>query len=368
LKPIRNSKISFILPNLGGGGAEKVYLNLAEALIEKGFKVQFVLLEEKGELLSFLPRGATIYALNIKRFRNSIYPLVKYFKHENPDIILTSLWPLTSASVFAWILAGRRGKLFLAEHSNLTHTYIKTKKESYFYLKLIINITYRFATGVIGVSKGVMDDLVYLGNLDHSKTKVIYNPVIKFNAPSLNEDPKIPDFWKDCSYKILAIGRFIYQKDHKSLISAFSVLNNSLKAKLVILGDGPLWNETKLLVDSLGLQDSIDLPGFSANPRHWYQQADLFVLSSRFEGLPTVLIEALDYGVTIVSTDCPSGPSEILGNGKYGTLVPVGDIHALANAMHKNLLKPMDKGILKNRALDFSIDKITEQYLNFFYS
>lgn len=362
---LKKKIISFILPSLGGGGTEKVYLNLALYLFSKGFEIHFVLLEKKGELLKYLPIEIFVYSLNKKRFRNSIFSLVQYFKTQKPNYVLASMWPLTSISVIAWILAGKRCKLFLSEHSNLTETYLTSKIENAFFLKLLIRITYPYVNGVICVSNGVLEDIISMGRLKRDKIKVIYNPVTndRFNNDIVNE---IPDFWRDCSFKILSIGRFVSQKNHALLLNAFCILRKSVDAKLIILGDGPLYLQTKEYLNKLGLVDSVIMPGFTTDTNPFYYHSNLFVLSSNFEGLPTVLIEALDYGISIVSTDCPSGPSEILSNGIYGTLVPVGDAEKLAFAMQQSLLNPRDKISLKERAKDFSVEKMSELYLSMF--
>lgn len=362
---LKKKIIAFILPSLGGGGTEKVYLNLAIYLFSKGYEIHFVLLEKKGELIKYLPLEIFVYSLNKKRFRNSIFSLVKYFKKHKPSYVLASMWPLTSISVIAWILAGKRCKLFLSEHSNLTETYLSSKLENSFFLKSLIRITYPYVNGVICVSNGVLEDIITIGRLKRDRIKVIYNPVTnyKFDNDIVHE---LPDFWRDCSFKILSIGRFVSQKNHSLLLDAFCILRKSLDAKLIILGDGPLYLQTKEYLNKLGLVDSVIMPGFTIDTKSYYYHSNLFVLSSNYEGLPTVLIEALDYGISIVSTDCPSGPSEILSDGTFGTLVPVGDVQKLANAMQESLLNPRDKMYLKERAKDFSVEKMSELYLSMF--
>lgn len=362
---LKKKIIAFILPSLGGGGTEKVYLNLAIYLFSKGYEIHFVLLEKKGELIKYLPLEIFVYSLNKKRFRNSIFSLVKYFKKHKPSYVLASMWPLTSISVIAWILAGKRCKLFLSEHSNLTETYLSSKLENSFFLKSLIRITYPYVNGVICVSNGVLEDIITIGRLKRDRIKVIYNPVTnyKFDNDIVHE---LPDFWRDCSFKILSIGRFVSQKNHALLLDAFCILRKSLDAKLIILGDGPLYLQTKEYLNKLGLVDSVIMPGFTIDTKSYYYHSNLFVLSSNYEGLPTVLIEALDYGISIVSTDCPSGPSEILSDGTFGTLVPVGDVQKLANAMQESLLNPRDKMYLKERAKDFSVEKMSELYLSMF--
>jgi glycosyltransferase involved in cell wall biosynthesis len=275
------------------------------------------------------------------------------------------MWPLTSVAVIAWLLSGRKGKLFLIEHANLSHSIIKSKIENEIYLKFCIRITYPFANKVIGVSKGVTEDIIKLGVLNPKKTTFIYNPITKYNKSYLKN--KIPLFWTDCDFRILTVGRFVPEKNHKILIKSFNILKKSVKSiKLVILGDGPLFNETKEYVLKLGLENSILMPGFSLNTESYFTYADLFVLTSKFEGFGNVIVEALSFGIPVVSTNCPNGPAEILENGKYGTLVPLDDEEALAEAMKLNLFKKIDKEFLINRSNDFSIEKMSKRYVDLF--
>ncbi|MCK4815270.1 glycosyltransferase, partial [bacterium] len=172
-------------------------------------------------------------------------------------------------------------------------------------------------------------------------------------------------FWDGITGKrILAVGSFKDQKDHESLIRAFAKLQNSLSATLVIVGEGPLRPKLEDLIAELSLEKSVKLPGFFANPYLWYRDADLFVLSSLYEGFGNVIVEALECGVPVVSTDCLSGPREILEDGKYGRLVPVGDVDALAAGMYNSLHESVDHALLEKRAKDFSVDIISSQYLN----
>jgi glycosyltransferase involved in cell wall biosynthesis len=146
------------------------------------------------------------------------------------------------------------------------------------------------------------------------------------------------------------------------------LLPHSLNAKLTILGEGVLRPELEAMIETLEIRSSVSLPGFVLDPTLWFGSADLFVLSSSWEGLPTVMIEALECGVPVVSTDCPSGPAEILENGLYGRLVPVGDVTALAAAIQASLLEPHDHDALRRRAQDFAVPRIAVQYLAYFRS
>jgi glycosyltransferase involved in cell wall biosynthesis len=358
-----NKIVAILLPNLGGGGAEKVSINLSKFLIQNGFTVHFILLQKKGEFLRIIPKNIKIFCINKIRFRDSIFPLASYFKKNNPQFIFVNMWPLTTIAVLSWVLAGRKGKLFLVDHSILSQSILNVKFYKKLVLKLSIMITYPLANKVIGVSKGVINDIISLGQLHKDKAIYIYNPLTIKNRVYFPK--KIPVSWEDSSFKILSIGRFTEEKNHKLLIKAFQILiKTNIGAKLIILGDGSLFRETKEFVKNLGLENHIHLPGFVLDAEPFFIHADLFVLSSNVEGFGNVIVEALSYGVPVVSTDCPSGPSEILDRGKFGTLVPIEDAESLAEAIKLNLYKEFDKEFLINRSLDFSIDKMAQKYLD----
>lgn len=358
-----NKIVSILLPNLGGGGAEKVCINLSNFLIQNGWTVHFVLLQKKGAYVNIISKSIKIFCINKIRFRDSIFPLVSYFKKNKPQFIFVNMWPLTSIAVCSWILAGRKGKIFLVEHSVLSYSILNVKFIKRLVLKLSIKITYPLANKVIGVSEGVIKDIISLVQIHRDKAIYIHNPLTIKNRVYIPK--KNPIFWEDCSFKILSVGRFTEEKNHKLLIKAFQILNKTINgAKLIILGDGYLHNETKEFVNDLGLENHIHLPGFVLDTEPFFTHADLFVLSSNVEGFGNVIVEALSFGVPVVSTNCPSGPSEILDGGKFGSLVPIKDAERLAEAIELNLCKEFDKDFLIKRSLDFSIDKKAQKYLD----
>jgi glycosyltransferase involved in cell wall biosynthesis len=164
------------------------------------------------------------------------------------------------------------------------------------------------------------------------------------------------------------VGTLKAPKDHATLIRAFALLPESLSAKLIILGEGQLRGELEDLIRELGLQDKVHLPGFMIDPSPWFRSADLFVLSSLYEGFGNVIVEALECGVPVVSTDCPSGPAEILDHGRIGKLVPIRDQESLSRAMTASYFEEHDRRVLMDRAKDFSIERISVQYLDYFWS
>jgi glycosyltransferase involved in cell wall biosynthesis len=361
-----SKKIIIILPNLSGGGAERLHVNLANDWVCRGYDVYFILLKKKGELISLLSHKIIIIDLDVSRLRKSIIPLKRHIKKIQPDIVLAAMWPLTSIAVISWILTGFTGKLFLSEHENLSASYLSEFRVSPFYLKSLIRITYPIASGVIAVSKGVKNDLCKLGKLSDNIVQVIYNPVCSNLNNNTQYQGDLNSLWgNNAKIRILSIGRLTEQKDHATLIRAFANLPESFSASLVILGEGSLREELKKLIISLGLQKRVHMPGFIIDPKPWFLSANLFALSSKWEGFGNVIVEALEYGLPIVSTDCPSGPAEILEDGKFGILVPVGDSIYFSKAIVQSLNLTHNTLLLKERALDFSISKKSVEYLDY---
>ena len=357
-------KIFIILPDLCGGGAERLHVYLANEWLFRGYYVEFILMKNKGDLISLLCPDIKIKDFNVLQIRSLIYPLSKYIKKNKPDIIITAMWPLTSAVVIAWCISGKKGNLYLSDHENLSASYLSQHRVKPSFLKILIKTTYPYATGIIAVSNGVKEDICFLGSLLPSKVKVIYNPAAIGVSESFVTHSDMFSMWgNNCKYKILSVGRLSVQKDHKTLIKAFSLLPPEINAKLIILGDGPLRGELEKLIQQMNLTERITLPGFVLNPTPFYQSADLFVLSSLWEGFGNVIVEALECGLRIVSTDCPSGPSEILADGLYGKLVPVSDSVKMSNAIVEKLRNTHNSEFVIKRAQDFSLKKISDDYL-----
>jgi glycosyltransferase involved in cell wall biosynthesis len=361
------SKISIVLPDLRFGGAERLHLNLAEYWSKSGHDVEFILMREEGEYLSLVYKKITIISLGVYRFHQILFPLMRYFRTSKPDFILVAMWPLTSYSIISWMLSGKIGKMFVSDHVNLSIAVSRELHISKLYLKNSIRFIYPFASGIIAVSKGVKKDLCSIGCLDDKQVEVIYNPIaIGIRTPKGLDKEREKLWGKEHTYNILSVGEFKKQKDHETLIRSFSLLPKNMNTKLIILGEGHLRKKLFALIKRLNLESKIDLPGFVHDPYPWYRTSDLFVLSSQWEGFGNVIVEALECGIPIVSTNCPSGPSEILDNGRYGRLVPVGDAIELAAAIVSSLSAEHDTDTLKKRAQDFSVEKISNKYLDFF--
>lgn len=364
---MKQKHILILLPNLGGGGAERLAVYLANDWVARGYAVEFILLKNEGALLPLLSPAIRVTSLNVDRIKWSIWPLRHHLKRTRPDVVWVGMWPLTSAAVIAWLFARRQGKIFLTDHNQLSISCVRELDISPLWLRIVMNATYPFATGVMAVSKGVAADMCRLSGFAEDRIKVIYNPAARGVTAERAAAALREQLWgQGFTHHILTVGSFKLQKNHALLIRAFAKLPRSLNAKLTILGEGDLRPVMEQQIAELGLQDRVSLPGFYQDPYPWFLSADLFVLSSDWDGFGNVIVEALECGVPIVSTDCPSGPTEILEDGRYGRLVPVGDVDALAAAMIASLNEAPARESLMNRAKDFSVDRISEEYLDYF--
>jgi glycosyltransferase involved in cell wall biosynthesis len=358
-----NMHLAIYVPSLRGGGAERAMVTLANGMAERGLRVDLVLASAEGPYLKEVAPGVRVVSLGARRVSSSLPGLVRYLRRERPQTILSVLNHANVIAVLAKMLSGVNTRLLVSERNNLSLS--ETAPQSW-RAKTVLPLmrwAYPKADGIVAVSNGVADDLAQALTLPRERISVVYNPVVtqelldKALAPL--EHP-----WLEHSKPpvILAVGRLTKQKDLPSLIRAFAKVRSQLDCRLVILGEGELRLQLETLIQELGIQDSVQLPGFADNPFAWMSRVSLFVLSSAWEGLPNALIQAMACGAAVVSTDCPSGPAEILERGKWGALVPVGDVDALADSMLETLRSPASLNVTM-RAKDFDSTVIVEQYI-----
>ena len=354
------AKITFLIADLGRGGAERVGLSLIQGFVERGHQLDLLLMRHFGVFLEKLPPQVRVINLASRRIRNVIRPLARYLREEKPDAMQVSMWPLPIAAIVAARLAGVQTRIVLSEHSALSRQYGGSAVTMAF-LKVSTHLFYPLADGIVTVSEGSSADLAKLSGLN-VRIETISNPIAQPPA-DFAPDPRAVSAWPRAKYRILSVGAFKPEKNHKLLIEAFAKLVQDVDASLLILGEGDERPALEALVARLNLQDRVRLPGFTFDTWSYNAAASLFVLASDFEGFGNVLVEALAFGLPIVSTDCDFGPREILEGGSFGTLVPSGSVDGLAAAMREALNKPVDKERLKARARDFSEDRATDRYL-----
>jgi glycosyltransferase involved in cell wall biosynthesis len=368
---VENQKrIAIFLPGLYDGGAERVMLNLAEGLTSLGFNLDLILAQAEGAFIDAVPATVRLIELNktplsAKRTLSSLLPLVHYIRSVRPDYMLSCLYYANIIALWAKSLARVPFRLVISEHN----TFSSGKSILPYYYRLIfqnlMKFTYPMADEIIAVSKGVAEDLTKTVGIPANRIKVVYNPIIN---PELSIKKNIPidDPWflEKEPPVVLAIGRLTQQKGFDILIQAFAQVRKRCDARLVILGEGEERTSLNNLIRDLNLQEHVRLPGFVTNPYPYLANADLFVLSSRWEGLPTVLVEALYCGAPIIATDCPSGPREILKDGLYGQLVPVENIEALSDAILSSIINNHSIEPDISAWQEFSIEVVLQQYVH----
>lgn len=357
-----NARIAILMPDMRTGGAERVAVNLANALVLRGYRVDMVLLTASGAFLEALSPDIRVVDLHVKRTRNLLNPLTDYLRATQPDAILACMWPLTVTAPLAAKLARVDTRIVVAEHCTWSRAELCKKCLTRWQIRLTMRLIFPMVDGIVAVSNGAADDLARFSFLPRKAISVIYNPIVGAQKIISSDNLSPASWWTGSHKRILAVGTLKEVKDYSCLLNAFANLASRLDVKLLILGEGEERVRLEQLVRVLHLENRVCLHGFVSDPGPYYQQADLFVLSSRSEGLPTVMIEALVAGTPVVSTNCPSGPGEILQDGKFGLLVPVGDAQALADAIMQALTTKHDIAALKDRAQDFSIETAVDQY------
>ncbi|MBS3984045.1 MAG: glycosyltransferase [Selenomonadales bacterium] len=357
-------KVALFLPTLGGGGAERVMVNLAQAFAERGLSVDLVVAKAEGPLLASVPPEVRLINLNGKRVLTSLPALVGYLRREQPRALLSALDYANVVTLCARRLASKQGRIVVSEHNTLSMNASRSNTASGRVMPWLARALYPMADAIVAVSHGVAVDLAKVTGLPRERITVIYNPVVSPKVLRLaNELNPHPWLAPGELPVILGVGRLTAAKDFPTLLRAFALVRPTCSARLVVLGEGDERARLAALASELGIQDYVSMPGYVDNPYAYMARASLFVLSSMWEGLPTVLVETMALGTPVIATDCPSGPAEILEDGKWGQLVPVGDHKALADAITNELICPQERLGLAERAQVFEVNAVAEKYL-----
>lgn len=309
-------------------------------------------------------RGCTIrLASNALRKKFPLNSLISYVKSEKPMAVISLLNRPNIALLMARRLNKLETRLVVSVHNTISVSVDRSNSNWKRSVPVLMNCLFHFADRVVAVSQGVADDLVNEISLPSSQIEVVYNPVVRPELHSLAAQP-VQHPWleaKSCPV-IVAASKLKPQKDLPMLFRAFRLVRQRRAIRLLLLGEGPVRDSLLHLAKELGIETDIDLLGFVKNPFAFFSRCDLFVMSSAWEGLPTALIEALACGCPVVSTDCPSGPAEILDGGRFGRLVPIGDHKAMASAIEETLDSPPPREALLQRAANFSVKDSVDHY------
>lgn len=330
--------IVFYARSLYNGGVDRVVFNLAEEFLARGIR-PVILVDIDNPWSPFrdlVPKDVAYVVLGAEGMVARVTKLRAYLRWARPQAVMCTGFgfPNLCAIVVRWI-AGFRFRLMLTEHCfpSVDHNAAKPWQSRYWFFRLA-HLLYPMADNIVAVSKGTANDLAKVISIDPKTITHIYNPIVSDALIESGTEPVDHPWLHDPDVPvIIGIGRLEHQKDFGTLITAFARVRKHLRCRLMILGDGSERDQLTALIERLGLSDDVAMPGFAPNPHAYTAKASLFVLSSRFESLANVVIEAMALGTPVIATDCPSGPAEALDNGRFGRLVKVEDPDMLADAM-----------------------------------
>jgi glycosyltransferase involved in cell wall biosynthesis/polysaccharide pyruvyl transferase WcaK-like protein len=371
---INDRRIAIFIEHMSVGGAERVTLLLANELVKRGYQVDLIARNFNGPFAAMLRpeiNQINLTAINKTNIFSIVAFLVGYLRQARPTALLTQLEKPSLLGICASFFAPYNVTIpgvhtDLGSYTNMRHALRRR------ILKLLIKIFYPHARSITAVSNGAANQIKRFTGVTGPKIEVIYNGL---DLDGLRQLAASPVDWnwlkeKKCPV-IVSCGRLVEEKGFDTLLHAFALARKIQPIKLMIIGEGPLRDQLLHISRQLGIEQDVSMPGFISNPYACFAKADLFVLASRSEGLSNVLIEALATGVPVVSTDCESGPREILLDGQYGTLVPVDDAPALARAITARLQAKTsihNKTALTQHLQQFSVHKMVDGYVRLFKS
>ena len=370
-KPI----ISILLPTLLIGGAEKSLVELANGLSARGCCIQLLVMEKKGPLIEELSSNVDLIDLGCSSYRQVVIALARYYKKHRPSVILTSMYATGLAAVAAKFFSGYKPKVIVGAHNSLQEKSVHPDNvKDKFLLMPLCRLLFPWADGFIAVSQGLALELEQLLRLPKHRIRTIYNPVVTREL-AVRAGEQVSHPWLDKPRRgnfktLISVGRLVEQKGYDVLLEGLQITRKSLDCRLIIVGGGPLLANLEATAQKLGLQKFVDFVGWQENPYKFVARSDLFVLSSRWEGLANVLIEALACGCPVVATNCRYGPDEILEGGKYGMLAAVDNPSDLATKIITTLIGgaqvPASGTMRKSRSLDFTTEAAVAQYSKYF--
>lgn len=358
-------KLCIVTPSFVGGGAERIAVNLANYYAEQGVDVSLLVFKGIGPYANQVSDKVRLIDLKITRTRYVFFKLLKALKNERPTHVLSVIRGsnilLGLASFF-----GKNYRLLFRE-ANTMNAIVSLPLIKRITYKAVMRFSYINADGVIANSEDTKDDLIKNSIVGNKKISVVGNPVLPVDYKEKSEATLNHAWFDSHEFKVaLSVGRLHSQKNQQLLVRAFARVSRSLPdLRLVILGEGEQKANLEKLAAELGVVDKFEIIAFQANPYPYYRNADLFILTSDWEGFGNVLVEAMACGTPVISTDCPGGPKTILQNGQLGTLIPVGDEEALASAllMHFQGQKKTDIEAAIDNARKYTVQSVAKQYL-----
>lgn len=378
---INKNKIAFLLMSFRAGGGERNILELAKGFADFGYDINMLVVKPVGQYAEHVDPRIKILDMDAGRIIFALPKIISYLKKERPKIILATDEYTHLMSLISSTLAGGRTKVVLRVGNIFSILFKQYKRRRDKLIPFLAKIFFKRAYKVIAVSHGVAEDFQKLFKIDSRKIEVINSPKrLDFIKEESQKSPGHPWLEKKDKPVILAVGRLRFQKDFEGLIRAFAEIKKEIDSRLIILGVGREQKKLEQLVKDLNIEDFVSLPGFSHNPFAYMARCDVFILSSRWEGLPNTILEAMACGAPVIATDCNSGPREILAPGtnfgkrisegleyvEYGVLVPIERPEFLREAIKIFLSDGQMRGKYvqksRERSLDFDAKKIFQKY------
>jgi len=359
-----STRIACFFSTSGHSGVDRAAKHLIPALARRGYQVDLLKVRRHGPELSDVPPGVEVIDLGSRHTYGCLPAIVRYLRRARPAVMLSDKDRVNRTALLARLLARVPTRLVLSSGTTISIDLATRGPLERWIQRNSMGKLYPFAENVIVTSAGVADDMAKYTGLARERIAVVPSPVVPADLfENQLPRPDHPWFAETGAPLILSAGELGARKDFSTLLQAFARIRAERPCRLMILGRGSEHGKLQALAEELGVAEDFALPGFVSQPYAYMAHADLFAFTSRWEGLGFVIIEALAVGTPVVSTDCPSGPREVLADGRYGALVPVRDSAALAEAMQRALDAPLPAGELKQAARPFEIEAATDAYL-----
>ncbi len=365
MSPASTKRLAVFLATSGHSGVDRVMTNLIREFAGRGLEVDLLRVANHGPYPDETQPGLRIVDLGASHVNSSLPAVARYLRRRRPHAMLSDKDRVNRVALLARRLSGVKTRAAVRVGTTVS---INLSRRGWFHRKMqyfSIRRIYPWADAIITPSRGAADDLARIAGISRERIRILPSPVGGDHADRQAAEPVDHPWFKepDAPPIILGVGELCARKDFSTLIRAFALVRRETRARLVILGKGRRRERLEALARDLGVESDLSMPGFVSNPFSYMSKASVFALTSVCEGAPVVLMEALSLGVPVVSTDCPSGPGEILQNGRYGPLVPVGSSEMLAREILNTLTKPLDPETLKSAASPYRIAESANRYL-----
>ena len=362
--PASGNRIAFFFATSGHSGVDRVVKNLVPGIVAAGYSVDLLKIRNHGPELTTDTQGMRVIEFTTSHVYTALPALVGYLRREHPRVLLSDKDRVNRTAIIARALSGADTRVAVRLGTTVSVNLAQRGRFERWLQRKSMRHLYPRADALLMPSAGAADDFARYIGFPRDAIRITPSPVVTPSLQALaDEPPQHPWLRQKNIPVILGVGELSGRKDFTTLLHAFAILHSRRPCRLIIYGRGKQKAALLQLAGKLGVADDFDLPGFTSNPYSEMRTADLFLLTSRWEGLGIVLVEALALGTPVVATDCPSGPREVLDHGRYGPLVPVGDYQRLALEMEKTLDRPPPSALLRQGAAPYTLERSVTAYL-----